>query len=49
MITEEQRQELLNCGWNPWYNENYWVHPKWCPIDCDYTNHGLTKEQALCN
>lgn len=39
---------LRNRGWNTWYNEDYWVHPKLIhsPLSQDYTNYGMSLDKA---
>lgn len=44
----DKREFLLSHGWSPWYNENYWVHPKTItdPTRQDYTDYGLSLDKA---
>ena len=42
-------EELRRRGWDTWYHEDYWVHPKLIkdPSRQDYTNYGMSLEDAL--
>lgn len=37
---------LRSKGWDTWYNNNYWVHPKIAPKGADYTYYGWDTDRA---
>jgi hypothetical protein len=46
---EEQAAWLRTRGWSPYYNPNYWVHPKTVvdPTQQDYTDYGMSEDDAV--
>lgn len=43
------KDELISKGWDTWYNDDYWVHPKTVadPTRQDYTYYGMSFEKAV--
>lgn len=45
-LTIDKPAFLRERGWSTWYNENYWVHPRFGGQGRDHTNWGLGTDEA---
>lgn len=46
-MADINKKEFLEArGWQAWYHDDYWVHPKICLPDRDYTYYGMRLDDA---